>query len=211
MTNSTKLRWILSVMVILPITMVRAHDRPTGPLQKTRSAVLARGGIAATSQPLAAQAAIRVLQEGGNAIDAAIAACAVKGVAEPMSCGVGGDLFAIVWDAKTETLHGLNASGRSPYKATIDAYRERDLETIPIEGPLSWSVPGCVDGWAALHERFGSKPLSEVLAPAIHYAEDGFPRQRGHRRQLARVRAEPPRDPDLGRLLSPRWPRTGIR
>ena len=175
MTHPTRLRWIFSIMVSLPITMTRAHDRPTGPMQKTRSAVVARGGVAATSQPLAAQAAIRVLQEGGNAIDAAIAANAVIGVVEPMSCGVGGDLFVIVWDSETKTLHGLNASGRSPYKATIDAYHERDLETIPVEGPLSWSVPGCVDGWATLRERFGTRPLAELLAPAIHYAEDGFP------------------------------------
>ena len=104
-----------------------AHDRPAGPLHKTRSAVLARNGIAATSQPLAAMAAVRVMQEGGNAIDAAIAANAVIGVVEPMSCGIGGDLFAIVWDAKTRRLYGLNASGRAPHAATIELLQERGI------------------------------------------------------------------------------------
>ena len=153
----------------------RAHDRPHGPLHKTRSAVLARHGMAATSQPLATAAAIRVLQDGGNAIDAAIAANAVIGVVEPMSCGLGGDLFAIVWDAKSARLYGLNASGRAPYAATIDVFKAKGLGRIPLEGPLSWSVPGCVDGWEELRHRFGSRPLADLLRPAIGYAEEGFP------------------------------------
>lgn len=152
-----------------------AGDRPSGPLHKTRSAVMARQGMAATSQPLAAAAAVRVLQQGGNAIDAAIAANAVLGVVEPMSCGLGGDLFAIVWDAKSGKLYGLNASGRSPAAATIELFRERHLEHIPIHGPLSWSVPGCLDGWDELRRRFGSRSWAELLEPAIRYAEDGFP------------------------------------
>src|SRR5262245_12420660 len=123
---------------------VLAHDRPAGPLHKTRSAVVARQGMAATSQPLATAAAIRVLQQGGNAVDAAIAANAVLGVVEPMSCGLGGDLFAIVWDAKTKKLYGLNASGRSPESATLAFFDQKKLEYIPVHGPLSWSVPGCV-------------------------------------------------------------------
>ncbi len=151
------------------------HDRPSGPPTKTRSAVLARHGMAATSHPLATATAVRVLQEGGNAIDAAIAANAVLGVVEPMSCGIGGDLFAIVWDAKTGKLHGLNASGRAPKAATIAHFRGRGLSAVPTKGPLSWSVPGCVDGWAVLHDRFGKKTFAEVLAPAIAYAEEGFP------------------------------------
>jgi gamma-glutamyltranspeptidase/glutathione hydrolase len=154
---------------------LEAHDRPAGPPHKSRSAVVARDGMAATSQPLATAAALRVLQQGGNAIDAAIAANAVLGVVEPMSCGLGGDLFAIVWDAKTQKLYGLNASGRSPYAATRAFFREKQLAAIPTSGPLSWSVPGCVDGWAELQARFGSKSLAEVLAPAIEYAERGFP------------------------------------
>jgi gamma-glutamyltranspeptidase/glutathione hydrolase len=152
-----------------------AHDRPSGPIHKTRSAVIARHGMAATSQPLATATAIRVLQDGGNAVDAAIAANAVLGVVEPMSCGIGGDLFAIVWDAKSRKLYGLNASGRSPYAATRSVFLEKGLTSIPADGPLSWSVPGCVDGWDRLRARFGSKPLSDLLAPAIAYAEEGFP------------------------------------
>src|SRR5690349_12770382 len=113
---------------------VMAHDRPSGPLQKTRSAVMAQHGMAATSQPLATAAAIRMLQEGGNAVDAAIAANAVLGVVEPMSCGLGGDLFAIVWDAKTGKLHGLNASGRAPYAATLELFASLSEASIPTQG-----------------------------------------------------------------------------
>jgi gamma-glutamyltranspeptidase/glutathione hydrolase len=152
-----------------------SHDRPAGPLHKTRSAVIARQGMAATSQPLATATAIRVLQRGGNAVDAAIAANAVLGVVEPMSCGIGGDLFAIVWDAKAKRLFGLNASGRAPGAATIEYFRSKGLKTIPVYGPLSWSVPGCVDGWDQLRRRFGTKSWSDLLAPAIAYAEQGFP------------------------------------
>jgi gamma-glutamyltranspeptidase/glutathione hydrolase len=136
---------------------------------------MARHGMAATSQPLATATAIRILQEGGNAVDAAIAANAVIGLVEPMSCGIGGDLFAIVWDAKTKKLYGLNASGRSPYAATLELYQSKGLKEVPAFGPLSWSVPGCVDGWDALRKRFGTKPWSQLLAPAIAYAEEGFP------------------------------------
>src|SRR2546422_10380135 len=102
--------------------------------------------MVATSQPLAVQTAIDVLRRGGNAIDAAIAANAVLGVVEPMSCGLGGDLFAIVWDAGTQKLYGLNASGRAPYAATRELFATRGLKEIPARGPVSWSVPGCVDG-----------------------------------------------------------------
>jgi gamma-glutamyltranspeptidase / glutathione hydrolase len=168
---------LATCMIILlgAVGHIAAHDRPSGPLHKSRSAVLARHGMAATSQPLASATAIRVLQNGGNAIDAAIAANAVIGVVEPMSCGIGGDLFAIVWDAKSKKLYGLNASGRAPYAATIELYRTKGLTEIPTQGPLSWSVPGCVDGWETLRARFGTKPLADLLAPAIAYAEEGFP------------------------------------
>jgi gamma-glutamyltranspeptidase / glutathione hydrolase len=152
-----------------------AGDRPSGPLHKTRSSVMARHGIAATSQPLATEAAIHVLRQGGNAVDAAIAANAVLGVVEPMSCGLGGDLFAIVWDNKTKKLYGLNASGRAPAAATIELFKAKGLTAIPTHGPLSWSVPGCVDGWDQLRKRFGTRPWPELLAPAIDYAETGFP------------------------------------
>jgi len=177
-TSATTRRELLAgaaAMMSLGAARVLAHDRPHGPPQKTRSAVLARNGMAATSHPLATGAAIRILQDGGNAVDAAIAANAVLGVVEPMSCGIGGDLFAIVWDSKTKRLHGLNASGRAPKLATIEAFKGRGLESIPSAGPLSWSVPGCVDGWADLRDKFGSRSLAELLAPAIQHAGEGFP------------------------------------
>ena len=136
---------------------------------------MAPRGMVATSQPLAAQAGIEILKSGGNAIDAAIAVNAVLGVVEPMSCGIGGDLFAIVREAESGGLTGLNASGRAPYAATIDYYDGLGHEYIPGTGPLNWSVPGCVDGWSRLLDRFGTMSLGQVLEPAIYYAENGFP------------------------------------
>jgi len=143
--------------------------------QQTRSVVIAKHGIVATSHPLASQAGLDVLKAGGNAVDAAIAANAVNGVVEPMSNGIGGDLFVIYWDAKTKKLYGLNASGRSPYNLNRTVLKEKGLTQIPTEGPLSWSVPGCVSGWETLRARFGTKPLAELLAPAIDAAENGAP------------------------------------
>jgi gamma-glutamyltranspeptidase / glutathione hydrolase len=140
-----------------------------------RSAVYATHAMVATSQPLAVQAALDILRRGGNAVDAAIAANAVLGVVEPMSCGIGGDLLAIVWEARTGKLFGLNASGRSPRRATLEALRSRGLSELPEAGPLSWSVPAAVDGWETLRSRFGSRSLSELLQPAIALAEEGFP------------------------------------
>ncbi|HDL86376.1 MAG TPA: gamma-glutamyltransferase [Candidatus Acetothermia bacterium] len=137
--------------------------------------VLSSEAMVATSQPLAVQVGIDVLKRGGNAIDAAIAVNATLGMVEPMSCGLGGDLFAIVWDARSGKLYGLNGSGRSPYFLTREAFVERRLDRIPLRGVLPWSVPGCVDGWYRLNERFGSMPIAEILAPAIKYAERGFP------------------------------------
>jgi gamma-glutamyltranspeptidase/glutathione hydrolase len=156
-----------------PMTM--AADRSTGRIFVTRSPAVGKHGMAATSQPLATLVAIETLKAGGNAIDAAIAANAVLGLTEPMSCGIGGDLFAIVWDARTKKLYGLNASGRSPRSLTLEEFKRRKLEYIPKYGPLPVSVPGCVDGWAELHARFGKLPLENVLAPAILYAREGFP------------------------------------
>lgn len=151
------------------------YDRPAGNPSQSRSVVIARNGMVATSQPLASQVGLDVLKAGGNAVDAAIAANAMLGVVEPMSCGIGGDLFVLYWDAKTETLYGLNASGRSPYALTRELFKEKQLPQIPEEGPLSWTVPGCVDGWSELSQRFGTRPLAELLAPSIQYAEEGFP------------------------------------
>ncbi|WP_347840954.1 gamma-glutamyltransferase [uncultured Draconibacterium sp.] len=152
-----------------------AQDRITGLNFATRSEVIAQNGMACTSQPLATQAALDILKAGGNAIDAAIAANAVLGLVEPTGNGIGGDLFAIVWDANTKKLYGLNASGRSPYELTLNYFKENGYEKIPSYGPLPVSVPGCVDGWFELHERFGSLPIKTILNPAISYAREGFP------------------------------------
>lgn len=131
--------------------------------------------MAATSQPLATAAAVEIMRRGGTAIDAAICANAVLSVVEPMSCGIGGDLFAIVWDAEPACLHGFNGSGRAPSGLTRELFATRGMQRIPDYGPLSWSVPGCVDGWFSLHERFGRLDMTALLAPAIGYARDGFP------------------------------------
>lgn len=152
-----------------------AQDRITGELFATRSEVIAQNGMAATSQPLATQVALDILKKGGTAIDAAIAANATLGLMEPTGCGIGGDLFAIVWDAKTKKLYGLNASGRSPQGLNLDYFLEKDMEKIPSHGPLPVSVPGCVDGWFELHGKFGKLSMEEILAPAINYAKQGFP------------------------------------
>ncbi|HEV3250488.1 MAG TPA: gamma-glutamyltransferase, partial [Puia sp.] len=152
-----------------------AQDRLTGKSFDTRSVVMAQHGMACTSHPLATIAALDILKKGGSAVDAAIAANAVLGVVEPEMNGIGGDLFAIVYDAKTKKLYGLNASGRSPYSLTLEEFKKRGLEYIPAGGPLAVSVPGCVDGWFELHKKFGKLPMNQVLSPAIHYARNGFP------------------------------------
>lgn len=152
-----------------------AQDRIAGMAHATRSIVWAKNGIAATSHPLATQVAIDVLQKGGSAVDAAIAANATLGVCEPTGCGMGGDLFAIVWDGNEKKLHGLNASGRSPRGLTRKWFVDNGYQEIPKYGPLPVSVPGCVDGWYALHGRFGKLPMAVVLDPAIRYADQGVP------------------------------------
>ncbi len=152
-----------------------AMDRLCGRQDATRSVVMGQNGMVCASQPLAAQIGVDILKQGGNAVDAAIAVNAALGVMEPVACGIGGDLFAIVWDAKTGTIHGLNASGRSPYLLTIDEVKKQTDGPIPYSGVLPQTVPGCVDGWFELHEKFGRLPMAQVLAPAIEYAEKGFP------------------------------------
>lgn len=152
-----------------------AQDRLDGKAWAGRSEAIAQNGMVATSHPLSTQAAIEILRAGGNAIDAAIAANAMEGVVEPHVNGIGGDLFAIVWDAKTKKLYGLNASGRSPYSLTLEEFKKRGLTHIPALGPLPVSVPGCVDGWFELHKKFGSMPMERVLSHAINYARNGFP------------------------------------
>ena len=151
------------------------YDRVAGRPHASRSEVIAPHGMAATSQPLATQVALDILKAGGSAVDAAIAANAMLGLVEPTGCGVGGDLFAIVWDADKRELSGLNASGRSPRAMTLEYFREHDIDVIPKFGPLPVSVPGAVDGWFELHGRYGRLPMSDLLAPAIRYAKEGFP------------------------------------
>ena len=152
-----------------------SQDRITGELFSTRSEVIASNGMVATSHPLASQVGIDILKNGGNAIDAAIAANAAIGLMEPTGNGIGGDLFAIIWIEKEKKLYGLNASGRSPSDLDLDFFKTNNYSSIPAYGPLPVSVPGCVDGWFELNERFGSMKMSDILKPAIDYAENGFP------------------------------------
>lgn len=152
-----------------------AQDRSVGKTFATRSEVIAQHGMAATSHPLATQVALDILKKGGNAIDAAIAANSCLGLMEPTGSGIGGDLFAIVWDAESQKLYGLNASGRSPYDLKREYFLKNGYKSIPARGPLPVSVPGCVDGWFELHKKFGYIDMDEILSPAINYARNGFP------------------------------------
>ena len=162
----------LSTALALPAA---AADRVTGKPFATRSEVYAPHAMAATSQPLVTQIALDVMKQGGSALDAAIAADAALGLMEPTGSGVGGDLFAIVWDSKTHKLYGYNGSGRSPKSLTLAEFQKRGLTAIPAYGPLPVTVPGTVDAWFALHDKFGKLPMKDVLAPTIRYAREGFP------------------------------------
>ena len=166
---------VLSFTLLFFAPFIQSQDRVTGKLHATRSEVLAQNGMVATSHPLATQIGLDILKQGGNAIDAAIAANAALGLMEPTGCGIGGDLFAIVWDAETEQLYGLNASGRSPKGLSLAYFEENKYKKIPAFGPLPVSVPGTVSGWFALREKFGTMKMDKILAPAIDYAEKGFP------------------------------------
>lgn len=166
----------ITTLLLLGLTLIlKAQDRVTGETFATRSEVIATEGMACTSHPLASQIAIDILKQGGNAIDAAIAANAALGLMEPTGCGVGGDIFAIVWSAEDQKLYGLNGSGRSPQNLSLSYFKENGYEKIPAFGPLPVSVPGAVDGWFALHEKFGTMSMDKILDPAIQYAEKGFP------------------------------------
>ncbi len=166
--------FFLLILVVIPAGLF-SQDRVTGREFATRSEVIARNGMAATSHPLATQVALDILKKGGNAIDAAIAANAVLGVVEPTGAGIGGDIFALIWSADKEKLYGLNGSGRSPRSLKMEYFSENGYELIPSYGPLPVSVPGCVDGWYEMNEMFGRLPMKEILQPAINYARDGFP------------------------------------
>lgn len=168
-------RLLALVLAAAVVPAAFAADRITGEPFATRSEVYAPHAMAATSHPLATQVALDVMKAGGSAVDAAIAANAALGLMEPTGNGIGGDLFAIVWDPATRRLHGYNGSGRSPQGLAIEEFRRRGLDAIPARGPLPVSVPGAVDGWFALHGRFGRLPMAELLAPTIRYARQGHP------------------------------------
>lgn len=171
-----KMKFLLSIIALVTfLSMVNAQDRLTGETFTTRSEILAQNGMAATSQPLATQVALDILKKGGSAIDAAIAANAVLGLVEPASCGIGGDVFAIIWSAEEKKLYGLNGSGRAPKSLSIDYFMEKGMKYVPFYGPLPVSVPGCVDGWFKLHEKFGRLSMQDNLQPAINYGRNGFP------------------------------------
>ncbi len=176
MIKMRQFSFLLAAMtMVCSVGSIRAADRVTGETFALRSPVLATQAMAATSQPLATQVALDVMRAGGNAIDAAIAANALLGLVEPTGNGIGGDLFAIVWDANTKKLYGLNASGRSPKSLTRQWFLDNGHTSIPSHGPLPVSVPGAVDGWYMLHERFGKLPMKRLLQPTISYANNGFP------------------------------------
>ena len=177
--KSSYLSSLFILLLLCTLNLQAQPDRITGETFATRSEVIAQNGMVATSQPLATQIGIQVLKNGGNAIDAAIAANAALGLMEPTGSGIGGDLFAIVWSAEDQKLYGLNASGRSPlgmsYKDLQKELEQRNEESIPTYGLLPISVPGAVDGWFELHSKLGNMPMKEILAPSIEYAEKGFP------------------------------------
>lgn len=175
LTDSGLFTRACTIILALAVFPVMAADRVTGKSFATRSEVIAPQAMAATSHPLATQIALRIMKDGGNAIDAAIAANAALGLMEPTGNGIGGDLFAIVWDAKSEQLYGLNASGRSPRSLSREYFVDQGMESIPPYGPLPVSIPGTVDGWFELHGRFGKLPMTQILAPTIRYARNGHP------------------------------------
>ena len=163
---------------ILLLTMSNSgygYDRITGEKFASRSEVIGQNGMVATSHPLATQIGLDILKQGGTAIDAAIAANIALGLMEPTGNGIGGDLFAIVWDANEKKLHGLNASGPAPKNISIDYFVKNGLNKIPSYGPLPVTVPGAVDGWVKLHEKFGKMDFQSLFEPTIEYAENGFP------------------------------------
>jgi gamma-glutamyltranspeptidase/glutathione hydrolase len=174
--NSFKPALLLAVLgLVMSVQGSEASGIHPARGEATRSVVRAPSAMVAAAQPLAVQAGIDILKKGGSAVDAAIAMNACLGLMEPTANGLGGDLFAIVWDPENNELVGLNASGRSPKALTMDKIPPTENGTIPLYSPYAWSVPGCAGGWFELHDKFGRLPMSEVLAPAIHYAAEGFP------------------------------------
>ncbi len=174
-TRGARLSPVLLFFSLIIGAQAMAADRVTGKPFATRSEVIAPHGMVATSHPLATQIGLQILRDGGNAIDAAIASNAALGLMEPTGNGIGGDIYAIVWDAESEQLYGLNGSGRSPKSLTRQWFIDNGYDSIPPFGPLPVSVPGTVDGWFELHDRFGSLPMTAILQPAIDYARNGHP------------------------------------
>ena len=166
---------IAPVVVVAATVLAVAADRPEGRSFKTRSTAVAQNGMVAAAHPLAVQIGIDVLKRGGSAVDAAVAVNAALALMEPVSCGLGGDLFALVWDPVAGKLYGLNGSGRAPAGLTPDRVPAAKDGTVPLHTPYAWTVPGAVDAWFELHRRFGRLPMREVLSPAITYARGGVP------------------------------------
>ena len=165
------------ILLFLGFMSMSSHgfDRVTGENFTSRSEVIAAHGMVASSHPLATQIGLEILKKGGSAVDAAIAVNAALGLMEPTGNGIGGDLFAIVWDAKTRKLYGLNASGPAPKKLSLEYFQENNLSEYPEFGPLPVTVPGVVAGWSELHNKFGKLPIKSLFKPTIEYAKDGFP------------------------------------
>jgi gamma-glutamyltranspeptidase/glutathione hydrolase len=172
----TRLFLTVSITTIMAIGINSPFSqRQAAQVKAGRSVVRAQHGMVATSQPLASQVGLEVLKRGGNAVDAAIAMAAVLNVTEPMMTGVGGDMFAIVYWAKTKELKGLNASGRAPHALSLDYFAKNNIKRMPEFGMTSITVPGAFDGWTTLRDKYGTMKLADLLAPAIGYAENGFP------------------------------------
>ena len=169
-----KFRFIILSLALMTMSGY-GYDRITGEQFASRSEVIGQHGMVATSHPLATQIGIDVLKKGGTAIDAAIAANIALGLMEPTGSGIGGDLFAIVWDAKEQKLFGLNASGPAPQSISLDYFKQQKLAKIPPFGPLPVTVPGAVDGWVKLHEKFGNQSFASLFEPTIEYAKKGHP------------------------------------
>ena len=165
------------ILLFLGFMSMSSHgfDRVTGENFTSRSEVIAASGMVASSPPLATQIGVDILKQGGSAVDAAIAVNAALGLMEPTGNGIGGDLFAIVWDAKTRKLYGLNASGPAPKKLSLEYFQKNNLQEYPEFGPLPVTVPGAVAGWSELHNKFGKLPIKSLFKPTIEYAKDGFP------------------------------------
>jgi len=172
MTRASHVKYSVLFLLAIALITMTAHTQSR---TQARSMVVSQNGIVAAESPLAAQAGAMILAHGGNAVDAAVATNAAMGVLEPMMNGIGGDLFAIVYEAKTGKLYGLNAGGWAPAKLSIELLHAKGDKAMPQIGIDSVTVPGAVDGWSKLLSRLGTKKFPEVLAPAIHYAKDGFP------------------------------------